>query len=379
MEHFRIAHLTSVHRTFDNRIFIKECLGLLEEGYQVTLIAPHHGNEVIQGVKIRAVPKPKNRLRRILFTTLRVLLEAVHEKADLYHFHDPELIPVGLLLRLMAKPVVYDVHDNYPKAALNRHYLPKFCRGFLESTIGFVEPLVSKCFNAVVLANPAEKERFNSVPVTTIQNYLKSDDLLLKRNTRYNARDSIVTYIGGISNARGAFEMIQAMGLLPERLNATLLLIGPFESPELERKLRALPEWKKVEYLGVQDRKVIRESLNRSRIGISLFHPISQYIGTQSTKLFEYMGAGIPTISSNFSFGLELTQRFQNGLSVDPYDTQALADSIQWLLENSEDAERMGEKGREAVQNNFTWESEIKSLTALYNTILKKTPSNDQT
>ncbi|MCI5212117.1 MAG: hypothetical protein D3910_25810, partial [Candidatus Electrothrix sp. ATG2] len=63
-----VIHLTSVHPAFDTRIFHKECVSLAEAGYDVTLLAAGCEEQELNGVKIRSVPKEKNRVARMLKT-----------------------------------------------------------------------------------------------------------------------------------------------------------------------------------------------------------------------------------------------------------------------------------------------------------------------
>src|SRR5690348_12925480 len=90
----RIAHLTSAHPARDNRILDRECRYLAARGYSVTLIAPHNCDEVIDNVRIRAVPPSSTRAQRISHVVPAVYRRAIEEDAALYHFHDPELIPI---------------------------------------------------------------------------------------------------------------------------------------------------------------------------------------------------------------------------------------------------------------------------------------------
>lgn len=131
----RVVHLTSVHSARDNRIFDRECRYLAAREYSVTLIAPHAGDETIDSVRIRAVPAPSGRRQRICHVVPSVYRRAIEEGADLYHFHDPELIPVALFLRRRNKKVIYDVHEDYPSSIRYSPWLP-----------GSVRPAVSWCF-----------------------------------------------------------------------------------------------------------------------------------------------------------------------------------------------------------------------------------------
>src|SRR6476469_5707469 len=123
MKRVHVVQLTSVHFADDLRI-IKECRSLAGAGYQVTLIAPHPSDEITGGVQIRGVPVVEGRLRRMTLTVWRTYREAVRQRADIYHFHDPELIPVGLLLKARGKKVVYDAHEAYPQKILCKSWIP---------------------------------------------------------------------------------------------------------------------------------------------------------------------------------------------------------------------------------------------------------------
>jgi hypothetical protein len=104
----KICILTSVHQAFDVRIFHKQAKTLAQTGYDVTLIAQHNKNEIVDGVKIVALSASPNRLYRMIVTSLCILRLALKQKGNIYHFHDPELIPVGILLKLLGKKVIYE-------------------------------------------------------------------------------------------------------------------------------------------------------------------------------------------------------------------------------------------------------------------------------
>ncbi|RPJ36239.1 MAG: glycosyltransferase family 1 protein, partial [Planctomycetaceae bacterium] len=88
----KVCVLTSVHMPFDGRIFHKEARSLVKAGYDVTLIARHTKEEVGGGVRVLPLPAPKNRIERVAKVMRRLHRLAVQENADVYHFHDPELM-----------------------------------------------------------------------------------------------------------------------------------------------------------------------------------------------------------------------------------------------------------------------------------------------
>ena len=98
----KITHLTSVHARYDTRIFIKMCSSLAKkENYEVFLVvADGKGNESKNGVAIVDVgAKTGGRISRMTQTAEKVYQKAKELDSDIYHLHDPELIPIGLKLK----------------------------------------------------------------------------------------------------------------------------------------------------------------------------------------------------------------------------------------------------------------------------------------
>ncbi len=129
---FRICLLSSVHHAYDTRIFYREAATLSESGYRVTLVAQHNKNEIINNIKIIPVPKFRNRFHRIVIGNWFIFIVSMKEKANLYHFHDPELIPAGLLLKAVGRKVIFDIHEKYDKIILARDYTAPFFRKILS-------------------------------------------------------------------------------------------------------------------------------------------------------------------------------------------------------------------------------------------------------
>lgn len=358
----KIAHLTSVHQPFDTRIFHKECKTLCQQGYEVVLIVPHYQDQEVEGVRIKAVTKTQSRLKRMLFTVMRVYRQALAEKADLYHFHDPELIPVGLLLRLRGKRVIYDVHEDVPRQILSKHWIKKPVRRAVSALFERFENFAAKRFNGVVAATPFIQERFLRVNRRTINvnNYPILEEF--EDISSWTDKERAVSYVGGITVVRGIMEMVEAIGMT----NAKLLLAGNF-SPVILRELAVTKEgWRHVEELGHLNRSGVVETLQRSVAGLVVLHPIVNYLDSLPIKMFEYMSAGLPVIASDFPLWRGIMEQHQCGICVDPMNSREIADAIQWLLEHPERAREMGENGRLAVRSLYNWRPEGRKLTDLY-------------
>src|SRR5689334_15525441 len=89
----KVVHLSSAHFADDSRIFWKECVTLAQAGYDVCFVVPDGERCKRQEVEIVPVRRRSGRLARMLGGTTAVIAAGLRQNGDLYHFHDPELIP----------------------------------------------------------------------------------------------------------------------------------------------------------------------------------------------------------------------------------------------------------------------------------------------
>jgi len=299
--------------------------------------------------------------------------EAIRQDADLYHFHDPELILAGLLLRARGKRVIYDVHEDVPKDILSKHYLPEWSRQAVSWAARAIENAACKRFSALVVVTPAIKRRFQSLHKRTvmIRNFPIPDEIAVGPEVPWESREMAVAYVGGITGLRGIREMVQAMGLLPESLPALLKIAG---SSLYEDNLDDLPKlngWNRTHHLGYLDRTEIAKLFRSVRAGLVLFHPAPNHMEAMPMKLFEYMAAGIPIIASDFPAWRELIGGAGCGLLVDPLRPQAIAAAIEYVLTHPAEAAEMGRRGQAAVQEAYNWDSQAQKLIRLYCELLE--------
>jgi len=369
----RIVHLTSVHSAHDNRIFDRECKGLAARGYDVTLIVPHDCDETIDQVRIRAVPMPKNRRQRLSHVVPAVYRRAVEEDADLFHFHDPELIPIALLLRCKNKKVVYDVHEDYPSTIRYSPWLSTGIRGTVSWGFGHFEHYASKRFSALIGANSEITKRisrFNPI-ATTIGNYpsLKEYPFAPRFDRDRYASGALVSF-GGISPRTCTQSVVEALGLIPASVSANLLLGGSVSSDALFGAVTEMPGWSRITYAKQLPVSMMMDRLLTGSIGFVLFSPEPNHFGVGSNRFFECLGAGLPVITSDFPNWKMLVNAIGCGITVDPTDPRAIADAVLYLLSHPTEAAEMGRRGYAMAQKRFNWEIESCKLDALYSQLL---------
>ncbi len=354
----------------DTRIYSKQCKALAEAGCEVVLIAADAENGDSEGVSIRGVPKPRNRLNRITITVWKTFREALRQRADIYHFHDPELLLAGLLLKMLGKRVIYDVHEDLPRQMLTKYWIPAWSRRLLSCIVERLENFAARWMDGVVAVTPTIARRFNPRKTVIVCNYPRLEDFASSEVSSYSDRPANVAYVGGISRERGSVEMIQAMSFLPKEKNVRLKLGGSVDPPKLENELKSLSGFENTDLLGFLSQRSVSRLLAEVRVGLVVLHPTHNYVDAFPVKLFEYMAAGLPVVASDFPLWKEIVGSSSCGLLVDPMDPRAIADAIQWLLTHPEEAEKMGEQGRKAAFTRYNWESEERKLFDFYCKIL---------
>ncbi len=353
---------------FDPRIFYKQAKTLVEAGYKVTIISQHNKSETVDGINIIALPKPTSRFLRML-STMKVFVLALKNKADIYHFHDPELIPTGILLKLVTgSKVIYDVHEDYPKAVLTKNWLPSAARKTISLLFESIEKLASLFFNRVITATKSIAKHFKKSIATIVGNYPILKHIRAKQE--YNNGNPVLIYIGGLNSANGIGEIVQSMKLINAKYNAKLLLVGRFSDKDYESNiLSAISELSNIEYMGQQPQITVFNILQKASIGFTICPPQPNSIDAEPNKMFEYMATGLPVIVSNFPLWKEIVEDNKCGITVNPLDPQEIARAVEYLCSNPELMEKMGRNGRKTVMGKYNWGNESKILLSVYSSL----------
>lgn len=368
----RVAHLTSNHQPFDTRIFLKQCRTLATAGYKVYLVVPHSESLTRDGVQIEAVPVPNSRRERMLRTTRLVLKQARLLDADVYHIHDSELIPAGWILKLSGKQVIFDAHENRPKQILSKDWIPTILRPLVAGVTRIIERLSGSVFDLIIAATPSIATTFPRNRTVLVQNYPIQDELVSAATIAFAERREDICFVGGITDIRGAREMVQAIGLLSSKPNSRLKLAGLISPPGYEAQLKQLEGWSRVDWLGQLQREEVRNLLAECRAGLILYQPEPNHTDAQPNKLFEYMSAGLPVIASDFPLWRNIIEAADCGVVVDPTDPEAISDAMEQLLSDPLRSQAMAENGKKAVQNIYNWGAEAVTLLAAYRTLDSK-------
>ena len=365
----KICILTSVHPAFDGRIFHKEAKTLAKAGYNVILIAKHDNEKIVDGVRIVPLPEPKNRIERMTKIMWKLFRLALKEKADIYHFHDPELIFIGLLLKLHGKKVIYDVHEDVPKQILNKDWIGNiYNRKCIAFIVYIIEQIGAFLYNEIVAATPDIAKKFPKNKTVVLRNFPILELIDDVKPINYKKDKSVIIYAGGLARTRGIMEIIQAMEYIDNK--AELCLLGKWESKKFRYECENLEGWNNTRYLGFISLNEVFQYMKIADIGLCLLHPIKNYITGLPIKAFEYITCSLPMVMSNFHYWREIFGECT--LFANPYDPKDIADKIIYLLDKPNEARKFSKKGRKLIEEKYNWETESKKLIILYNSLLEE-------
>lgn len=369
LEKIKVCHFTSAHNAEDIRIFHKECVSLAQEGYEVYLVAANTEEKIINGVQIvsASIP-PSGRMSRMIKTSKAVYKKALSLDAEIYHFHDPELLRFALRLKRKGKKVIYDSHENVPKQIMAKTWIPKLVRKPISVFFEKYENRVARRINGVITATASIRNRFILVNPNTIDvnNYPLMKELV--EETRWEDKMNEICYIGGITKIRGLGEVVESLSFLE---NVRLNLAGSFSQGdnEFETQLKSSPVWNKVNELGYVNRQEVIAIMQRSKVGIITSWPLPNHLESLAIKMFEYMSAGIPVVCSNFPMWQEMVSADKFGICVNPLDAKEIAGAVQKLIDDPALSMELGKNGRKAILEKFNWSIEEKKLVNLYKSI----------
>lgn len=369
----KIVHLTTVHHPYDPRIFYKQCQSLKEAGFDVTLIAQalENGDLVEGDVKHIPLKKHTSRLKRMLFSPFELYKKAKKEKADIYVFHDPELLFVGSLLKKRDNIVVYDIHEDYVTSILQKKYLHPFIRQLAAKSYRFIEKLTTRKM-ALSLAEKYYQDIYPNGKC--ILNYPIIPEVDLQVDESKVKKDALL-YTGNVTEDRGALYHAK-IPTIDEKVDVQL--IGKCPQTLADHMYDIAQDHKERLHIKGIDAFIPKYEIDAAYqetkwlAGIAIFPPTEHYMKKELTKFFEYMANGLPIICSNFPVWEAFIEQYECGLTVDPEDDQSIHDAINYLREHEKERQQMSLNGMKAVNEELNWRKEAEKLINWYEQLIKE-------
>ena len=260
--------------------------------------------------------------------------------------------------------VIFDAHEDFVAQNASRSWVNGWRSLPVDIIARVLRVIVNLSADQVLTATNSIAKNHRPKRTTVINNYPIRDEL---RNPKgdympLSCRPRRAIYVGGMNRIRGLFEVIEAVGAC-EQLEG-IDLVGTIADAAFEAELKSLLGWQKVCFHGHCSRAEVAHLMAQARFGIVTFHPLPNHIDAKPNKLFEYMSAGLAVLYSDFPLWRSICDNPPRGLATDPQDSVDIARQMAALLDHP-DLDAMGQVGKEAARTEFTWEDEVRKLSAI--------------
>lgn len=379
----KVCILTTVHLPFDTRVFHKEAKSLAKV-HEVVLIAPYEEkmNKEVDGVRIITVKKPRSKVLHPI-TMWRVFKAGFKQDCDVYHCHEPGSLFVCVGLKVLKrKKLIYDAHEHYASLIASNKLFPRITRGIIENVSFKIELTLCIFADYVIVVRGDLESAFKQINEKVEIIYV-CPDISFFPLKKVN-REDMVVYEGAVDIEKRGLDVFLASLVIVSRKTEHIkyLVVGKIPEEDLTFCMNYLDKNKLMdhfEYTGWIDYNAVPEYLSRAKIGVILLQPVyyNNVMGIPN-KLFDCMAAGIPVIASNFPNISKIVKEADCGILIDPTDPEKIANAIIYLMEHPEEAKRMGENGRRAVEEKYNWKRMEEKLLELYERMINESDNKSK-
>lgn len=375
---YKICHFSSVHSIIDTRVFYRECLSTVLF-YNVTLIAIGSFSGYKNGVKIVGIIKPQNRFKRVFATIFKVLFLAIKEEADVYQIHDAEMLPFGLILSILGKKVIYDIHENTKQDILLKPWIPKNKSQFLANLYDLFLKFSSNYIHYIpVVANHSFLPIFHVKPnqFTVIQNFADYQQMSkYKIDNRQILPGKHLFYVGMIKDMYYNINVLIDAILHLKNTGETVYLhcVGYFGS-RTDNGFESNPNYllvkDQIHFYGYLDFDTAYKISMQCKIGICLKNQPEEMLVSHERKFFEYISISLPSVFCNSKIYTNVLEQYQVGIAVDLENSEELANAINKLLNDHHFYINCQKECEQAALNDYNWNLESIKLIDLYNSLI---------
>lgn len=347
-------------------IMYRQGRSLMADGFEVVnVVCDEQPEEENQGITI--IPsgyKAHNFWQRLFVAPRKLYKKLIEVDADVYHTVHVDQLLICLKLKRKGKKVFFEMQEDHPYSLLWKSKAPKWLLKpivwLMAKWMGFalrrVDAITALSYETEAYLKswgiPQEKVHlWGNFPEINEEYSLPLED--------YMGRENRVLYFGLIYSYSKQEVFLKALAEVP---NVEYLVAGKFMSNELDTyrpKIINMPEWKNVEFIEGFKHDELKGFMKRSTIS-NVVRDFSVYSRNKSgsfgiIKVFESMEAALPIICSDMPIYRDLMKEYKCGILVDPLDKDQIKDAIKYLVTNKEEAWRMGQEGRRAVIEKYSW------------------------
>jgi len=378
----------------------QNCLGrayllakILQRHYDVEIVGPMFGDEIWEPVandksikykfvKISGRIKPYWQISKLI---KKINGDVIYASKPLF-----TSFGIGLLKKLNGKkPLILDVDDwqmgfvreNYSRLSIYRRF-----RFIASSTLYFYslgsywnnlinEKLINFA-DEITVSNNFLKEKFGGNIIwhgRDVDNFnpQKYNKKLLREKYKINDSKKVIMFLGTPREHKGVEILINAVSMIKNK-NIVLFIVGIGGNDNYGKKLTKIAKEKlgdKYKGFGIQPFEKIPEFLTLANVVVIPQKNNFATIGQVPAKVFDAMAMAKPIIATNVSDLPEILDGC--GWIVEPEKPEELAKTIQYVLDNPKEAEKMGQKARQKCIDKYSWDAMEEVLLKIFTAYTK--------
>jgi|GEM_PF-1489532 len=367
----RICFVTSMHGWNDDRIFERAAVGLASLGHEVTYVAPAPKDMVAEGVRIKAIPQ-RPRLQKHLKGPREAYNAMKEIEADLYYFHNPNMMFQMRKWARKGHSVIADIHENY-EVRVDALPLPKWLRKIAVKQYRKFENRICGSYRGLTVVTESMKKKMepSGVPILVLDNVPSLKRLeKIKLSETKSARPTIITS-GNNSPARNCMKAVEALPEIVKAIpNVEMKFVGKFSPPSYEQELI-----NKAASLGVSDHLKTEgmmpwlenfKRISSAHIGCVFYDDNLNNRVTLPNRLYEYMYVGLAVLGEEFPEVKKVVDKTGCGATVNSQSPTDIAEKAISLLQSPEKLNKAMQNSRQAVLNTYNFELALTELDAFF-------------
>lgn len=320
------------------------------------------------------------KLIKYFFTEIKIIKNALNEKADIYHAHDLNMLMEGFICAKLNKAkLIYDSHELFVERNATRNSMIqrkalKIMEGFLikrsDAVITVSESIADYLAGLYNIKAPYLIR--NSQPFEVASKNNKFKEMLDLPDTA-----KVVLYAGRITFNRGLENLILSAKYLSPKF--FIILMGGGTGQYIEKLKRLIKDNLLMErvfiLLPVASKEVLSFAASADLGIIPTPNVCLSYYYGASNKLFHYMMAGLPILASDHPEKRKIILENEVGDVIDPEDPKSIANKINSILEDEPLYDKYSNNSLKAAQL-YNWETEEQKLLNIYADLSMSGPGN---
>ncbi|MBM3185713.1 MAG: glycosyltransferase [Bacteroidetes bacterium] len=269
---------------------------------------------------------------------IRLFLFLLFQKVDVLYSNDLDTLPANFFVsKIKSKSkLIYDTHELFTEVPELEN------RKFAKNTWVKIEKYIFPKLNHVITVNESIANIYKTKygkPILVVRNVPEKFESSNppSKSTLGLPEDKFILIIqgSGLNVDRGIEEAVLSMQFIE---NALLIIVGSGDViPKIKKMVIQKNLDNKVKFYEKRPYLEMMQLTSKANIGLTLDKPLSDnYKYSLPNKLFDYIQAGVPILSSELVELQKIIDKYNIGYFVETVSPEEIAKNVNFLIENPE-------------------------------------------